>query len=507
MSLAIVASRAVAGLDAPPVRVEVHLAPGLPLFTIVGLPDTGVRESRERVRAALVNSGYVFPPGRVTVNLAPADLHKESGRFDLPIAIGILLASGQLVEHPDRRIEHFVLAGELSLTGALSPVAAALPIALAVARSQPAAILILPAGCAAQGSRVPGLTVLAAPDLAAVTAHLSGGLNLPQAQMMSCRSGMPDQPAWPCLSDVRGQPAARRALEVAAAGGHHLLLSGAPGSGKSMLAQRLPGILPRLSAEEALEVAAIACLQGDERAAWDACRPFRAPHHGTTPVAMAGGGAGPRPGEVSLAHRGVLFLDELPEFRREVLEMLREPLETGTIQIARSRAKVSYPAAFQLVAAMNPCPCGGGLHCLCTPEQRQRYRSRISGPLLDRFDLLQAMPPQDAEWLALPAGEASRCVAERVLSCRNRQTARQGCSNAMLSAGRIESLCPLQASAQSMLRQAMQRWRWSARAVHRVLRVARTVADLEGRSQIDDTHLAEAIRYRRPLASADAIGS
>lgn len=506
MSLAIVASRALAGLHAPSVRVEVHLAPGLPLFTIVGLPDTGVRESRERVRAALVNSGYVFPAGRVTVNLAPADLHKESGRFDLPIAIGILLASGQLVEHPDRQIERFVLAGELSLTGALAPVASTLPIALAVVRSQPSAILILPTDCADQAGRVPGLKVLAAPDLAAVAAHFSGALNLPAARTMPCRSEGANWPAWACLSDVRGQQAARRALEVAAAGGHHLLLSGAPGSGKSMLAQRLPGILPCLSEDEALEVAAIASLQGDDGTAWEDRRPFRAPHHGTTAVAMAGGGAGPRPGEVSLAHRGVLFLDELPEFRREVLEMLREPLETGSIQIARARAKVSYPAAFQLVAAMNPCPCGGGRHCLCTPEQRQRYRSRISGPLLDRFDLLQVMSSQDAGWLALPAGESSHRVAERVQACRNRQAARQGCCNAMLPVGRIDSLCRLQAPAQAMLQQAMQRWSWSARAVHRVLRVARTVADLDGGDRIGDTHLAEAIRYRRPLASEDVSG-
>ncbi|ARP95489.1 YifB family Mg chelatase-like AAA ATPase [Bordetella genomosp. 13] len=498
MTLAVFASRALSGLDAPAVRVETHLGTGLPSFSVVGLPDVEVRESRERVRAALANSGYEFPPGRITVNLSPADLPKASARFDLPIALGLLLASGQLslpADMPAHTLADVILAGELSLTGALVPVASPLPLALAVARERPGAVLVLPAGSAETAAWVPGLRVLAARTLAEVAAHLAGTAPLPEARPAAWPAAAPP----PCLSDVRGQPAARRALEVCAAGMHSLLMVGPPGAGKSMLAQRLPGLLPPLRVTEALETAAIAALAGGAVPLGQP--PLRAPHHTVSAVALVGGGGKPRPGEISLAHHGVLFLDELPEFGRRALESLREPLETGRVAISRALHQVEYPARFQLVAAMNPCPCGWRGHptrpCRCSPEQVERYAGKVSGPLLDRIDVHLSIPPADLRWLDEPPGEPSAAVRERVMRCRQRQLDRQGMPNAGLQGADLERYCPMPVAARNLLQQAIRKLDGSARALHRALRVARTLADLEQADQIDARHVAEAVQYRR----------
>ncbi|WP_233235075.1 YifB family Mg chelatase-like AAA ATPase [Bordetella sp. LUAb4] len=501
MTLAVLTSRALAGVDAPAVRVETHLAAGLPTFTVVGLADVEVRESRERVRAAILNSGYDFPAGRITVNLSPADLRKESGRFDLPMALGVLLASGQVSVPPapggpgDDPLTHVVLAGELSLTGTLVPVAAPLAIALGTARDHAHAELILPAVSAAQAAHVPGLRVWAAHTLTEVVSHVTGAAPLAVARPAPWPEPLP----LPCLSDVRGQGGARRALELAAAGGHSLLMVGPPGAGKSMLAQRLPGILPPLAAEHALEAAAIASLTG-EPGCMGTQPPFRAPHHTASAAALVGGGARPRPGEISRAHHGVLFLDELPEFSRRALEALREPLETGQISISRAMQTVRYPARFQFVAAMNPCPCGWRGHprhaCRCSAEQASRYRAKVSGPMLDRIDLHVMLPPAQADWMSLPPGEPSAAIRERVVACRERQVARQGEPNAALVGHQLEACCPMAEQARELLRVAMSRLHASARATHRALRVARTAADLDGDEIIAERHIAEAVQYR-----------
>lgn len=507
MTLAVLASRALSGLHAHAVRVETHLGPGLPSFNVVGLADTEVRESRERVRAAILNSGFEFPPGRITVNLSPADLPKESGRFDLPIALGLLLASGQLaaptdggepaLPSPDPSLANLVLAGELSLTGALVPVASPLIIALSVARDAYGATLILPAGSAEQAAWVPGLRVLSARSLADVAAHAAGVCLLPDA----VPKPWPQAPPAPCLSDVRGQPAARRALEVAAAGGHSLLMIGPPGAGKSMLAARMPGLLPPLGRAEALEAAAVAALAGSSDVLMGQ-PPFRSPHHSASVAALVGGGSRPRPGEISLAHHGVLFLDELPEFSRRTLEALREPLEAGRVVIARALHAAQFPARFQLIAAMNPCPCGWRGHpgrpCVCTPDQVARYAGKISGPLLDRIDLHMALPPSDPESMGGPPSEASAPVQERVMRCRARQMARQGKLNAALAGPELDQHCVMEKDAQTLLFQAMRRLAGSGRALHRALRVARTIADLEGEDTLAARHVAQAVQYRRP---------
>ncbi|KRC70769.1 ATP-dependent protease [Achromobacter sp. Root83] len=506
MTLAVLASRALCGMHAHAVRVETHLGPGLPGFNVVGLVDTEVRESRERVRAAIINSGFEFPAGRITVNLSPADIPKESGRFDLPIALGLLLASGQLAAPadesgtgpvaPDPALANLVLAGELSLTGALVPVAAPLVIALSVAREAPHATLILPAGSAEQAAWVPGLRVLSARSLADVAAHAAGVCLLPDA----VPKPWPDAVPMPCLSDVRGQPGARRALEVAAAGGHSLLMVGPPGAGKSMLAARLPGLLPPLAREQALEAAAVAAMAGlpDTLTGQP---PFRSPHHSASVAALVGGGGRPRPGEISLAHHGVLFLDEFPEFSRRTLEALREPLEAGKVVIARALRSAQFPARFQLVAAMNPCPCGWRGHpvrtCACSPDQVARYAGKISGPLLDRIDLHVTLPPSDPEWMAAPPGEASDPVRARVVRCRERQLARQGKLNAGLAGAELDQFCAMDPDARGLLLQAMRRLAGSARALHRALRVARTIADLDGAEALAARHVAQAVQYRR----------
>ena len=505
MSLAVVHSRSLVGLDAPEVRVEVHLANGLPSFTLVGLADTEVKESRERVRAALAHAGLGFPHNkRITVNLAPADLPKESGRFDLPIALGILAAAGQV---DAKRLAGAEFAGELSLAGELRPVRGAVALALAHRRAGAGRALVLPAASAAQAALVEGVDVRAAAHLLDVVRALQPGdaaTPLPQAVAPAREAPSPG----PDLRDVRGQTAAKRALEIAAAGGHSLLMVGPPGSGKSMLAMRLPGLLPPMDDDEALASAALQGLgaEGFDARRWRR-RPLRAPHHSASAVALVGGGSPPRPGEISLAHGGVLFLDELVEFGRASLEALREPLEAGRITVSRAARQASFPARFQLVAAMNPCPCGwlgalaaGARACRCTPEAVARYQGRLSGPLLDRIDLqveVGAVAP--AELLALPQGEASAVVAARVAAARERALARQGRINALLDAADLDLHCALDDAAQRFVQQAAQRLGWSGRSLHRVLKVARSIADLAGSDRLGVAHLGEAMQYRRGL--------
>ena len=493
MALAIAYSRGLDGLNAPPVIVEVHLASGLPSFTLVGLPDTEVKEARDRVRAAIVNSGFEFPGKRITVNLAPADLPKESGRFDLPIALGILAASSQI---PGKTLGDYEFAGELSLSGELRPIRGALAMALQTAgQGRP---FILPEASAREAALTGNSEILSATSLLAVCAHLAGQQLLPQA--LTADPEIP--PAIPDLAEVRGQTQAKRALEIAAAGNHSLLMVGPPGSGKSMLAARLPGLMPALEIGEARASAAVLSLVGQFRAETFGRRPYRQPHHTASAVAMVGGGNPPRPGEISLAHQGILFLDELPEFDRKVLETLREPLETGRIHIARAARQAEFPAEFQLIAAMNPCPCGhhGAANgkCRCTPDQIARYRGKLSGPFLDRIDMLIEVPSLPAEALAgKPEGENSASVCRRVSAARALQQARQNKTNARLTTAEVDALCIPDAAGSNLLKQATTRLDLSARAWHRILKVARTIADLADSPAIRAPHVAEAIQYRR----------
>ena len=494
MSLAVLHSRALAGLSAPEVTVEVHLANGLPSFTIVGLPDTEVKESRDRVRAALVNSRFEFPARRITVNLAPAELPKESGRFDLPIALGILAASRQIDTGDFPKYE---FAGELSLSGELRPVRGAL--AMTWRAAQDGRAFVLPSRSADEAALVDGADIFQAGSLLDVCAHLAGR----QAMARPGARRPPVAAAYPDLAEVKGQAQAKRALEVAAAGGHSVLMVGPPGTGKSMLAARFPGLLPPMTGAEALESGALASLgSGGFRPEHWKQRPFRSPHHSASMVALVGGGSDPRPGEISLAHHGVLFLDELPEFDRKVLEALREPLESGRVCVSRAARQAEYPARFQLIAAMNPCPCGYLGHfsgrCRCTPDQVARYRGRISGPLLDRIDIQIEVPAlREDELTGANPGESSSKVRERVEASRARQTGRQGKVNALLAPRELEKFCAPEAQATALLKQAITRLNLSARAYHRVLKVARTIADLAGEETIGAARMAEAIQYRR----------
>jgi magnesium chelatase family protein len=506
MSLSLVRSRALLGLEAAEVTVEVHLANGLPSFTLVGLADVEVKEARERVRCAIQNSGLEFPNNkRITVNLAPADLPKDSGRLDLPIALGILAASGQI---DGARLVDYEFAGELSLSGALRPVRGALAMALALHTGQVISKLVLPPGSAEEAALVPGAQVYRARHLLDVVRHfaVSPTLDDPDddgwarvvASPAAARAAIPD------MADVKGQAGAKRALEIAAAGGHSVLLVGPPGSGKSMLAQRFAGLLPEMSCDEALQSAAIGSLSGRFSIERWGQRPTCSPHHSASAVALVGGGSPPRPGEISLAHHGVLFLDELPEFPRAALEALREPLETGTITIARAARRAEFPARFQLIAAMNPCPCGylgSSAHsCRCTPDQVHRYQSKLSGPLMDRIDLHIEVPALPAaELLNTTDGEPTESIQQRCSQARTRATARQGKTNHALAGQEIDAHAQLEPAAHKFLQTAAMQLGWSARGTHRTLKIARTIADLASADTIQLAHVAEAMQYRRVL--------
>lgn len=494
MQLATLYTRALNGIDAALVTVEVHLSNGLPAFSIVGLPEAAVRESKDRVRAAIINSNFEFPARKITVNLAPADLPKDGGRYDLPIALGILAASGQIEK---TSLDDYEFHGELALSGSLRDVNGSLPVALAASEHRKK--LVLPINSANQAALAGSAEIFAAGDLLTVCQHLQGLDKLspitPQIADPVTRS--------PDMADVRGQHLARRALEVAAAGRHNLLMVGPPGTGKSMLASRLPGILPPMTTEQALESASINSIKqnGFDIRQWKK-RPFRSPHHTASGVALVGGGSKPAPGEISLAHHGVLFLDELTEFDRRVIDVLREPMETGVITISRAARQADFPARFQLIAAMNPCPqgysCDGKNLCQCTPQQQIKHRSRISAPFLDRIDIHIEVPRIDKQALgsgSIP-GESSEDIRRRVTDAYHRQLDRGPRSNAELEVSEIEEYCYLGKDETRILDKAMDRLKLSARAYHRILKLARTIADIDQSERIETPHLSEAIGYR-----------
>lgn len=497
MSFAQVYTRSVVGLNAPSVMVEVHLSQGLPAVTMVGLPEAAVRESKDRVRSAIINSGFQFPNRRLTINLAPADLPKDGARLDLPIAIGILAASGQIDETV---LAQYEFIGELALNGDLRGIAGALAVSRALKAQQ--RILIVPKDNADEAVKVDGVKVLQADTLKAVCQHLMNEQPLSQAEHKTSYQSANYQLD---LADVKGQHQARRALEIAAAGGHSLLFCGSPGTGKTLMASRLPTILPPLDDHEALEVASIYSIANSD---YDyGTRPFRQVHHTTSAVALVGGGSSPKPGEITLANRGVLFLDEIPEFDRKVLEVLRQPIENKEIVISRANSQVRFPANFQLVAAMNPCPCGyygdKSGRCQCRPEQIKRYQEKLSGPLLDRIDLhitVPALPASDLQ--SAQRGESSAVVRERVIQAYQRQQARQGKANNELSPSELDQFAPLGNAESRILAMAQSRLNLSARGYHRVLRVARTIADLAGSENIQTPHLTEALSYRSQFMNA-----
>jgi magnesium chelatase family protein len=496
MPLAIVYSRASSGISAPLVTVETHLSRGMAGLHIVGLPETAVKESKDRVRSALINAHFEFPISRITINLAPADLPKEGGRFDLPIALGILAASGQI---PLNILEEYEFIGELALSGELRPVHGVLPVVLGAMHAKRQ--LIVPEANSREAALVQQANVLSAKHLLAVCAHLNGRESLP---LCATNLTLPTTAATSDLSDVKGQAHAKRALEIAAAGRHSLLFMGPPGTGKTMLASRLTSILPPISEQEALEVAAIASISsnGFDPDNWRRI-PFRSPHHSSSSIALVGGGRPPRPGEISLSHQGVLFLDELPEFSRHVLESLREPLESGCITISRAAYQSIFPAKFQFIAAMNPCPCGYAGSptdtCRCTSEQIKRYLGKISGPLLDRIDMhvevARLQPTLLMQSEKTPA-ESSELVRARVQRAREQQASRQGKCNALLSVPELDALAEMEKEAEILLQQAMMKFNLSARVYHRILKLARTVADLENNLTINVGHISEALGFR-----------
>lgn len=496
MAIAVVQCRAALGVRAPLVSIEVHLSKGLPSLSIVGLPATVVRESKDRVRSAIINSGFEFPIKRITINLAPADLPKEGGRFDLPIAIGILAASKQI--HTET-LKHYEFTGELALSGALRSVANALPIAMAAQSDKKA--LICPVDNASEVAFISDFTCYPASHLTQVVAHLNHVERLHLQQQQDINISIQYQHD---LSDIKGLQQARRVLEIAAAGGHSLLFSGPPGTGKTLLASRLPTILPPMTELQALETAAIYSVSSQlvGQSHW-LQRPFRAPHHSASAIALVGGGNPPRPGEISLANHGVLFLDELPEFNRHVLESLREPLESGTVMVSRAGHQAVFPAQCQLVAAMNPCPCGyfGASvgHCRCTREQVQRYQSRLSGPLLDRIDLFLSVQPLSAIDLMAESSEVvetSTIVRARVTAARKVQLQRLNTINAHMSHEQCHAYCALDAEGKAIFKHAITQFELSPRAYYRILKVARTIADLAQESVIRCEHLHEALAYR-----------
>lgn len=495
MALAQVFTRAQLGVNSPLVKVEAHLSNGLPSLALVGLPEAAVKESKERVRSAILNSQFEFPTKRITINLAPADLPKEGGRYDLAIAIGILAASNQI---PKEHLSRFEFLGELGLAGQLQGVNGVLPSLLAANKDK--RILIAPEANQQEAALSSNGRSLVANHLLEVSAHLHR--QTPLTKPITSNNHTPYASSTD-LSEVRGQPQAKRALEIAATGEHNLLFIGPPGTGKTMLASRLPSILPSMNEKQALEVAAIYSVSQAEQnwiKQWQ-IRPFRAPHHTASGVALVGGGSKPKPGEISLAHAGVLFLDELPEYSRKVLDVLREPLESGHIVISRANHSVTYPASFQLIAAMNPCPCGyyndSKGRCRCTSDQIKRYQNQASGPLLDRIDLQVAVPPVSPTLLQnLPTGESSQVVKMRVIKAREKQLERQGCTNARLKGKHLEKICQLKQPEQQWLLAALEKLNISARGYHRILTLARSIADLAQSDEIEKSHLAEAIGFR-----------